>query len=92
MAKDPFAVSAEPKVAVPAPEKVTLLNIATAPTLLSVIVGAVPLKTTVPVAGINVPLFDQFPDTVRVLVPVMVKVAPLSIVMLLQAAAPPITG
>ena len=87
MVSTPLLVSAEPKVAVPAPEKVTLLKVAD-----PVMDGAVLLKITVLEAPVNIPLFDQLPETVRVLAPETVRVAPLLIVKLLQVAAALIIG
>lgn len=53
----------------------------------------VPLKVTVLVFAVNVPLFDQFPLTVKVFDPVMVKDAPLLMVRLrLNPPAEPMTG
>ncbi len=51
------------------------------------------LKSTVLVAPVNVPLFVQLPLTPKVFVPVIVRVAPLLIVILLHTApAAPIVG
>ena len=57
------------------------------------IVCAVPMKFTVLALGVNVPpLFVQFPLTVKVFNPEMVRVAPELIVRLLQTAPALITG
>ena len=50
-------------------------------------VGAVPLKITVPEFAAKIPLFAQFPLTVRVFDP-MVSVAPELIVIFPQKAVP----
>ena len=55
-------------------------------------VWLVPLKVTVEVPGVKVPLLVKFPLTVSVLVPVMDNVAPLFMVRFRQTAAAPMTG
>ena len=52
----------------------------------------VPLKITVLVLGVKVPLLVQVPLTVNVFIPDIVKLAPELIVMLLHTAAALITG
>lgn len=49
-----------------------------------IVCSKLPLKVTVPVLGVNAPLLVQLPETARELEPEMVRVAPLSIVILRQ--------
>src|SRR5678815_3796503 len=51
-----------------------------------------PLRITMPVAPLSVPLFVQSPLTVNVFAPVIVSVAPELMVILLQAAAAEMVG
>ena len=53
---------------------------------------AAPLKTTVPLPALNMPLLLQLPLTVKIGVPVMVRVSPVAMVMLRQNAAALIAG
>ena len=74
-------------ILVPVPLMVILLKL-----LALILLVPEPLKITLLELGVKVPLFVQFPLTVKVFEPVIVSDAPEFIVMLLQTAVAPITG
>ncbi len=89
MVSAPPITAAIPRVLVPLPARVRILKLVEAvPPMLCV----VPLKVTVLLLRVKVPPLVQLPLTVSVFEPVIVKVAPELMVILLHTAAAPMLG